>query len=44
MLLVSLLCFRTELPFIKIPHQHKIVDSLYSGVEEEVNGDKCLKR
>ena len=28
---------------MKIPPPHKIVYDLDSGVEEEENGDKCLK-
>ena len=33
-----------ESPFIKRPHQHKIVDFLDSGFEEEGNVEKFLKK
>ena len=42
--LCILIIFFTESPFIKIPHQHKIVDSLDSGVKEEVHSEKYLNR
>ena len=44
MLLLFLLCFCIELPFVKILHEAKIVDLLDSDDKEEVNGEEYLRR
>ena len=44
MVLVFLLCFCTESPFVKIAQELKIVDFLDSDDEEEVSGEEYVKQ
>ena len=43
-IIVFLLCFCIESPFEKIPQEPKIVYFLESDVQEELNGEKYVKR